>query len=97
MCGFCRPTVLGSVTAFRFRLQQHILIISMRLRRQKVCRHAQTCMSAFATAPLFHQHCNTRDLKTNKKRKKKKKKKEEEEEEEEEKETDWTPRGNSNG
>ena len=67
MCGFCRPTVLGSVSAFRFRLQQHILIISMRLRRQKVCRHAQTCMSAFATAPLFHQHCNTRDLKTNKK------------------------------
>ena len=54
-------------------------------------------MSAFATAPLFHQHCNTRDLKTNKKRKKKKKKKEEEEEEEKKKETDWTPHGNSNG
>ena len=59
-------------------------------------------MSAFATAPLFHQHCNTCDRK---KRKKEKKKKgggggggggEKMKKKEKKKETDWTPRGNSN-
>ena len=57
----------------------------------------QTCISAFATAPLFHQHCNTCDRKKKKKRRgggggggEKMKKKEKK------KETDWTPRGNSN-
>ena len=90
MCGLCRPTVLGSVTAFRFRLQQHILIISVRLRRPKFCRHAQICMSAFAQLPCFTNNATlvTSKIKEEKEEKKKKEKM---------KETDWTPRGNSNG